>query len=409
MTVSHISTTLENNSSGLSDTSTVSSIAATTGDYILSIISFRDSAGQTLNAPTWGGQTFTIIGSLINTTEGKVALYGLTAASSATNNVEATFNGFVYYNHSVMVSRDSAVGAFTPSSVSTNLYNSGTYSAPTITKTSVPNGSLLISILSAMGWDTGYSDVTATTWTGNKTSRGTITNTGTKAVNQLNIQTAAGAGADITATWTESANSPMYTHAVLYLEAAAALSVDTITSSIQHGGSGSFTYTGLGTITAMTVDGIAVASVSGTGGSGTFTMPSRVDGATIAGHGSKTVTITGSLGSANTTINIVEAAAQQYVTITSLGTGVGALATYLAIATTDEITSDTPATLGVTTSNIGADTLIHTDYTGTQTLWWWDASTKVVTQIFLINGLPVSSGITRRGITEAITTSRITQ
>lgn len=390
MTVSHISTTLENNSSSILDSTTVASIAAATGDYILSIISWRDNSGQTLSAPVWGGQTFTIIGSAINTTEGKIALYGLTAGSSTTSSVTASFSGFVYYNHSVIVARDSSVSAFTPSSVSQNLYNTGTYSAPTITKTSVPTGSLLISILSAMGWDTSYSDVTSTTWTGNKTSRGSITNTSHKAVNQLNIQTAAGAGADITSTWTESANSPMYSHLAIYLEAAASFSIDTIDADIGHGQSGSFTYTGLGTITAMTVDGIPVSTVSGTSGSGTFTMPSRVDGAMIAGHGTKDVVITGTLGSASTTIDVVEAAAQQYVTITSLGTGVGALATYYGIATTDEITSDTPATLGVTTSNIGADTLIHTDYAGTQAIWWWDASTKVVTKIYVINGVIVS-------------------
>lgn len=172
---------------------------------------------------------------------------------------------------------------------------------------------------------------------------------------------------------------------------ASALSIDTIDADIEHGQSGSFTYTGLGTITAMTVDGIPVTTVSGTSGSGTYTMPARVDGAMIAGHGTKDVVITGTLGSASTTIDVVEAAAQQYVTITSLGTGVGALATYYGIATTDEITSDTPATLGVTTSNIGADTLIHTDYTGTQTIWWWDASTKVVTKIYVINGIIVSA------------------
>jgi len=189
---------------------------------------------------------------------------------------------------------------------------------------------------------------------------------------------------------------------------AVAESVDTITASIQHGGSGTFTYTGLGTITAMTVHGVNVPTVSGTGGSGTFTMPARVDGATIAGHGSKTVVITGTLASASTTMIVAEAAAQQYVAITSLGAGVGALATYFAILTTDEITSDTPATLGVTTSNIGADTLIHTDYTGAQTLWWWKASNKVVTQITMINGVVTLGGLTRAGITGAITTSGIT-
>jgi len=187
-----------------------------------------------------------------------------------------------------------------------------------------------------------------------------------------------------------------------------AFSVDTITASIQHGGSGTFTYTGLGTITAMTVDGVNVPTVSGTGGSGTFTMPSRVDGAVIAGHGSKTVVITGTLGSASTTMIVAEAAAQQYVAITSLGSGVGALATYYAILTTDEITSDTPATLGVTTNNVGADTIGHWDFAGTQTIWWWKASTKVVTQIYVINGVIVSGGLTRAGITGAITTSGIT-
>jgi len=402
MSVSHVST-----SNVIADgTSFSASVTATSGNRIFFAITWNPDGARTVGTPAWNGQNLTQIESNITTAGGLFALYSVVASASATANLTSTYSDYIVASASIVVA--STTGTGTLSAIQSQLHSSGTYAAPSLTITSAPTNCLALSFLQANSFDKDFNDVSATTWAESQTLRSTYTNASSWRVHQFKTQSAAGAGSNLTFGWTESAGAPMYTHVVLYLNDAPAESVDTITSSIQHGGSGTFTYTGLGTITAMTVHGVNVPTVSGTGGSGTFTMPSRVDGATIAGHGSKTVVITGTLASASTTMIVAEAAAQQYIAITSLGTGVGALATYYAILTTDEITSDTPATLGVVTSNIGADTLIHTDYTGTQTLWWWKASNKVVTQITMINGVVTLGGLTRAGITGAITTSGIT-
>lgn len=173
---------------------------------------------------------------------------------------------------------------------------------------------------------------------------------------------------------------------------AAGPAIDTITSPVTHGQTGlTLTTSLLGTITSMTVDGVAVASVSATGGDGTWVAKSRVDGATLPGYGSKAVVVGDGTDTASSSVTVNPPSTQSFVTLTSVNTSPGYLGAYRTLNIGDQIAFDTAATLEVDENYIDVDGGIYTDYAGTQTIWHWVASTKVTTQITLINGVVADS------------------
>lgn len=168
--------------------------------------------------------------------------------------------------------------------------------------------------------------------------------------------------------------------------------VDTITSPLVLGGSGSITTTGLGTLTSLTIGGKQVSNLSAPSGDGTFSIPVWTDGvqgfligsgqAVIAGDGTKTAT-------SSTTIN--PQANYTLVTLTSVNTASGYLGNQLSLTIGDQIIFPTATSLGATTNYIQVDGGIYTDYAGSQILYKRDYSTGIVTQITLINGLVAPS------------------
>lgn len=416
MTIAFGTPITSNFSSSTANSFTLSSLTLAADNYAILSMTVVIKSAVTLPpsaAPVWNGQSFTLIANVEDLTgdaQSRMLVYGIKASAGATSDVTWGFDQFCPASASVVSVSGQNTTTALGSVVTQSQWATSGWAVPSQNVTDSTSGDVIFAVLGSPGWDAGFSNMSGVAWTpaGGQTSLFDQNNSagGSNGYARILASTKSGASGSVNVAYSNDSGQPAFQFAAFAIKAAASFSIDTIDADIEHGQSGSFTYTGLGTITAMTVDGINVTTVSGTGGSGTYTMPARVDGAVIAGHGTQAVVITGTLGSASTTIDVVEAAAQQYVTITSLGTGVGALATYYGIATTDEITSDTPATLGVTTSNIGADTLIHTDYYGTQTIWWWDASTKVVTKIYVINGVVASAiGLTSSGLTVAKLTS----
>lgn len=301
MTISHISTVFNNAASDFSDTPTVASVAAVAGDYILSAIVFRD-IGSAPSSVLWGAESLVKIGSTYDTTQSAVVLYGKIATSSATSSVVCTLPTSQKHNISVSVLRDSSIGTITASTPQAQYYNSGTYSSPSLTTTSVPTGAILIDLLVALGWDTSFNDVTASTWSVTNTDRGSITCTTDKHINILAIQSAAGAGSNITSGWSVSANQPMYAHLALYLSASASTTIDTIDNPITVGTAFNLTTTGLGTLTtASTIGGVPVTAASAPSGDGTLTYsftnaalgPLMGTVSVVASDGTNTATATG--------------------------------------------------------------------------------------------------------------------
>lgn len=388
MSISYISAAFDNNASGLNNSTTVASVAAVTGDKILFLSYWRQKA-QTITAPLWNGQTFTQIGSTIDTGEASLGLYELTAASSTTASVTASYSDYVYYNTAVVVTRDSAVGAITTTLSTPQIYNSGGYTNPSITVSSVPTGALLLDFLAAMGWDTGYGDVTATTWTPNQTSRGGITNTGQQAINRLAVSSAAGAGSNVTTSWAPSADQPMYTHLAMYLDATPSYAIDTITNPSVLGSSGNvINTTGLGTLTSLTIGGKAVSSLSATGGDGTYSIPAWAD--TVQGFllgSGQTVVASDGTNSANSTVTVNPETNTNYVTLTSVNTSAGYLGSYMSLNIGDQVKFPTAASLSVATNYIDVDSGIYTDYIGSQVIYVRNVTTGIVTQVSLITGV----------------------
>ncbi len=163
--------------------------------------------------------------------------------------------------------------------------------------------------------------------------------------------------------------------------------VDTITSPIALGGTGSITTTGLGTLTSLTIGGKQVSSLSAPSGDGTFSIPLWVDGvqgfllgsgqAVVAGDGTKT---------ANSSTTLNPQTNYTLVTLTSVVTSNGYLGNQVSLSVGDQIIFPTAASVGVATNYIDVDGGIYTDYSGTQTLYKRNVTTGIVTQITLING-----------------------
>lgn len=391
MTISHISTTPFNGTSGFLNVFNQAATAVA-GDKIVVGLDWKQDSGQTITSITWNGQSLAIEGSEYAGIGGRLAHYSVIASSSATADVIITFggggSGYCYCNAYVLVARDSAVGNISLSTIQAQKYD-GTvaYADPSLTNTSVPVGAISINALFATAYDKDFNPLTGTTWTGSDTARGNIQNTNGN-TGRLYIQSAAGAGSNITHTYTPSVGAPMYNNFVYYLTSSPAYSIDSITNPLLLGSSGNTINTSsLGTLTSLTIGGKAVSSLSAPSGDGTFSIPAWADGvqgfllgssqAVIAGDGTNT---------ASSTVTVSQQAGYSLVTLTSVNTGAGYLGNQVSLSVGDQIIFPIAASLGTTTNYIDVDGGIYTDYAGSQILYKRNNTTGIVTQITLING-----------------------
>jgi len=289
MSVTHVSTSVTT-----ADGSSLSkSVTASIGNAILMAINWNpDVDNRTIGSPQWNGQSMTQLGTTVDTPGGKMALYMVIAAASATANITSTFSDFVFANTSITVASASG-GTINATLASVQTFTSGTYSAPSITLTTVPTGALAVSILHGAGRDKDFNDTTAATWTagGGATNRGAVNNANTWRVNVLTASSQTGAGSNITMSWSASAGQPMYTHWALYLNDAASATLTALSTPVAVGGTG---YTGttstMGTITSLTFAG-KVATITGTSTNNfVWSMPSFQNGVTYPAMGSQTFT-----------------------------------------------------------------------------------------------------------------------
>lgn len=392
MAISFVSSAFDNNGASLNDSTTVASIAAVLGDKLLFLTYWRSKAETITTAPAWNGQTFTQVGSTIDTGEASLAVYELTAGASTTANVTAGYSGFVQHNSGVMVIRDSLVGTITLSAVQQQIFTSGTFTNPSLTVASVPTGALLVDFLAAMAWDQGYGDVSATTWTPSATSRSGITNASYPAINRLSAATAAGAGSNIVSSWTPIGGQPMYTHLAFYANAGLAYTLDTLTSPVSVGGTGySGGTTNLGTITGLTFAGKS-ATVNTTGANTfTWTMPSFANGVTYPAMGSQTFIASDGTNTGSKASTVQTMSGYTMVTMSGIDRGDYSIGKDLAINDGDQIHLPTAG------GTLNPDGTL-TDYVfGSYTMWRRDVSTGTMYQSTLTvsnSGITVESGST---------------
>jgi hypothetical protein len=385
-----------NNSSGLADSQSIPSVAAQVKDKIVLISSCKSKA-TTMTAPQWNGQTFDLAYFLADTGEAAVSVYELEVVTAGTANITSSFSGYVYFNSAAIVLRDSSADSILISASTPQIYNSGAFPAASISYPSLPDGVLLLDFLLAMGWNTSYDDLTATTWTPNLTSRSGITNTGTAGINRLSVSSTVGTGANVTSTWTPSAGQPMYTHLLFSATSGTLPSIDSITP-LNIGSSGTVTTSGMGSLTSLTITGKAVSSLVSSVGSSTFSIPSWADGVVgfKLGAGLTAVGSDGTYTATDTSVVLSPEVTHDYVEIESVNNAAGYLGAYFALNIGDQVKYSTASTLGVTENYIDVDGGIYTDYTGSQIIHVRNYSTGVVTQITLINGV-VSAGTTLVG------------
>lgn len=365
MSLSLATPVFENNASGQNDNTSIS-VTAADGTYIY-WFNYRRSKTITTAAPIFNGQTFAkILATSADTGEALVDIYRLLvpATKGGTFNVTSLFSAYAWYNTSVVVV--TATATVNETVITPQIYNSGTYSAPSISLGTVASGNLVLSFLAAMDWDTGYSTVGAT-WSSvaPATNRGSITNTGTPGINKLNVQSLVGTGAALTAAWTASAPNSMYTHIAINLTEAAVTTV-TLTTPVTVGGTGySATTVGMGTITSLTN-----AAITGTSTNAfNYNMNAWVNGVAYLAIGAgRTQTAGDGALTANGTITLNPPTGYITVTIAGIDRGAWSIGKDTNIVDGDQVSLPTAA------GTLNADGTL-TDYIyGTYTMWRRDNS-----------------------------------
>lgn len=309
MAVSHVTTTVTNNSETSTDTVSIST-AAVIGDLIELTVAFRNFGANTFTSPAWNGVSMTLVGSS-NGIGVTFATYSCIANASTTANVTGTLDTFLLCNASVTVFRGS--GSLTISAFAPLLYESGTYVAPSIVSTSVPTGAMVYSVLNGTDIDESFSPIATLTWSigSPSTLRGSAVNTSNSRLHALLVGTGAGAGANYTSSWAASTGAPQYSQMVFVVSDAPATSIDSITTAgnpgLVIGQPFNIATSNLGTLAEIDIQTIGVlgstvvaTSLSAPSGDGTATMPYWVNGQKYPKIGTARVTAVETGGTPNT-------------------------------------------------------------------------------------------------------------
>lgn len=181
-------------------------------------------------------------------------------------------------------------------------------------------------------------------------------------------------------------------HVQLSTGIARSFNVVTDVTTVRYGVAASLTTTIYPTATGIVIDGRTISTFSGSANNYNYTLPTLVAGAIVPRCGYRTLTITDGTTPTNYNVDVLPSITQTYVTLTSVGVGLGHVGNYLTCAIGDQIVFDTATTLGVGANGVNANGAIQTDYSGTQTMWHIRASDGLVTELTVIT--PVSIGIT---------------
>lgn len=385
----------------------LASVQAASGDLILVFYAYRANYNAaTITAPLWNGQSFTplITETNIPTPENvcSVKCFYAFAASSGTYNLTATNDTYVVTSAAALVF--SGVNQSTP--FGTVQYQNGytPYTEPSLTVTSVNAEDLVVNILQALGYDSGFGTGPSTvvyTPNGGQTNVVSLTNTGNPHVGKTLVSYKTGTGS-VSVGYTRPSTEPMYGNFAVRLIAAGGgggVSVDTYPATVRSGSIGNaYTTTGLSSVSGINIGTLAATSISDTSGDGTHSVPSLTDGVAHELYGTKTVTITGTGGSPTTTTSFQPLSTQSFVTLSGTlnTTNTGALYNFSPAAVVGDQIIYTTSTV-----TIDAQGNITTDFEGAQTLWHIEAATKTARSYTLTTGV---SGLTATVTGVSVTT-----
>jgi len=260
------------------------SITAIAGDVIYCSITWR-KAGGAMTAMSWNGQTLAKIGATLDDGEAFTEAYWVQASAGATSNLTATLAGGQHYTIVTNVGRPPADTVVILGGLEEEIYSSGAYSDPSLPLAGVPAGSLSVSMLHYMGWNTSYDPPLTVTLTADapfSTGDGD-TNTNYRGVWALFIARDNASTGSVVAEWSRSnSDEPMYAHRAFYFSTVASASILDIDQLIE-GQATTITFSEPYTPTILTIDdgdgGVSTVSIfSGAADTWTFTCPALSDG-----------------------------------------------------------------------------------------------------------------------------------
>lgn len=372
------------------NTLNVASVAAVAGDAILASYTFRATDPQIASAPTWNGQTLSLVHTSSDTSK-TVYIYGVVASATATATLTAAPTNWTYAAALVKV----ATGNVAPTSTfitpivkfedSTNT----PWSSPSNSVTGVATGDILVDFLFASDQDSGGNDLTGQVFTpgAGQTNGLSVNNSASHYVGNISSSIKSGSTGTVSTSYGTNLQ-PVYVYVTTGIRAGiSGPTLDSINSGTVLVGSTGNTVntTSMATLISLTVGGKSATSLSATGGDGTFSMPSFVDGTTYSLMGSVTATANDGVNTADKTITLSPMTGFSYVTLAgTLNTSsTGGLYNFSpAAVVNDQIVYET--------ANITYDAQgnITSSFTGTQTAWHIQASTGITRSYSIITGVP---------------------
>lgn len=362
----------------------IASVAASSGNVIFAAYSTRSTGNQIAAAPTWNGETFTLLHSSANESS-QVNVYTLKCTTSAT----ATVN---------CAPTDWSQGAGIVCVYSGDIASSGTFLTPvvsfedsTTTPWAAPSSSittttadLVLDFLFAANQDAVGDNLTGGTFTqgGGQSTPISIAHANNYIGNVLN-SSKAGASSSTATSWTLS-QQPRYVYVLTGIAGTSGASVDTYPATVRSGQTGiAYATTGLSSVSAITVGSLSATSLSDTSGDGTHALPGLVDTVAHQLYGTKTVTVTGVGGTPTTSTSFLPPTGWDYVTLSGTlnTTTTGVLNSFSpAAVVTDQIVFETA------NGSVDAQGNYSGDFDGTQTMWHIKASDGVARSYSVVTG-----------------------
>lgn len=293
MTIAHISS--DSYFTPAESSSISRSVTAVAGDVIYVTIRWRRAnAGIPINLDslTWNSQPLVKYGTTLDDGEARTETRWVQASASATANLTGTLSDSQHYVIVTNVGRPPGDTTVSAAGIQEEIYNSGTYSDPSLTVLGVPSGALTVSMLGYMGWDTGYGTLLGTLSCDSPFTPGDgDTNTNYRGVWALFVARDDASTGSVSPHWSRSVpalDEPQYIHRAFYFTSATVATIDSVTTDgnpgLIVGQPFLINTTGLGTLTSVTIKTAATPtaittalSLSAVGGDGGATMAFWVD------------------------------------------------------------------------------------------------------------------------------------
>lgn len=401
MPFTYVNAASSDNTEALVNSGTLSVGSVLANDLIAFCIRYRNPPSAVVSSVTINSQAFTQIGSLIDDGEALTGYFWIKVSAGTSATINWLLNDFSIVNTAAVVLRPASTTAVYVD-LSTQTYNSGTYTDPSRSLSSNTTDQAIVSFLTSMGWDTGFGSVNPVyTPSAPFTQRTFINNAGQRAVWDIRAATEIGNTGTVTATWTKDAGTPMYVHTILRFSSTPVVAISDINGNevVRVGSSGNtYTSDGLGALTSLTIGSVAATSLVASVGSGTFSFPPFVDGNVYQLLGTKTAT--GNDGTLNGTISVSLQPPLNYSYVTLSGT--------LNNSTTGILNNFSPAAVVTdqivypSLNTVDAQGNIETDVVGTQTFYHIQASTGIVRSYSVITGLPKVEDVPNQSISKSI-------